>query len=126
MSLFDIQSTIARAENRLKGASRAVGRRPRSDRGTARIDARALAVLAEVAGGYERPRMNDLLASVDQRCRREGLKAPSRASIYKLLATLPTPTFHVAELPPGVQDALYNLTGESEVPAHQVSFYCFN
>lgn len=67
-----------------------------------------------------------MLSAVDDGCRREGLKRPSRASIYKLLATLPTPTYKVADLPPAVRDALYNLTAESEVPGHQVAFYCFN
>jgi len=46
--------------------------------------------------------------------------------VYKLLATLPTPRYTVAGLPPSVRDALYNLTDDSEVPAHQLAFYCFN
>lgn len=70
--------------------------------------------------------MAQLLSVVDQRCRREGLKCPARASVYKLLATLPTATYKVAELPPAARNALYNLTAESEVPGHQVAFYCFN
>lgn len=32
----------------------------------------------------------------------------------------------MADLPPAVRDALYNLTADSEVPGHQVAFYCFN
>lgn len=126
MSLFDLAATLGRAEARLKGAGPSRGRRPRSDRGTSRIDPRTLALLADAAGGYDRPRIAELLSAVDQGCRRDGLKCPSRASIYKLLATLPTPTYKVAELPPAVRNAMYNLTAESEVPGHQVAFYCFN
>lgn len=126
MSLFDLTATLGRAETRLKVAAPVTGRRPRSDRGAARIDPRTLALLTEAAGGYDRPRIAELLSVVDRGCRRDGLKCPSRASIYKLLATLPTRTYRVAELPPAVRNALYNLTAESEVPGHQVAFYCFN
>lgn len=126
MSLFDLTATLERAQKRLKGAAPGGGRRPRSDRGAARIAPRTLALLAEAAGGYDRPRTADLLSDIAQRCRREGLKCPSRGSIYKLFATLPTTTYKVAALPPAVRDALYNLTGESSVPGHQVAFYCFN
>lgn len=126
MSFFNLSASFGRAEKRMKGAAKAGGRRPRSDRGTPRTDARTLDVLAEVAGGYDRPRMADLLSSVDHRCKREGCKPPSRASVYKLLSTLPTPSYKVAGLPPAVRAALYNLTGDSEVPAHQLAFFCFN
>ncbi|MDP3717762.1 MAG: hypothetical protein Q8T13_08385 [Acidobacteriota bacterium] len=125
MSIFDMAATLGRAETRLKGAA-VTGRRPRSDRGTSRIAPRTLAVLADAVGNYDRPRTADLLSAIDQRCRSESLKCPSRASIYKLLATLPTPTYKVADLPPAVRDALYNLTADSEVPGHQLAFYCFN
>jgi len=70
--------------------------------------------------------MAELLSVMDRACRRDGLKAPSRASLYKLLSTLPTPRHKVDSLPPAVRDALYNLTAESEVPGHQLAFYCFN
>lgn len=70
--------------------------------------------------------MSELLSNVAATCRGKGLAPPSRASVYKLLATLPTPRYKVAELPIPVREALYNLTGDSEVPAHQVAFYCFN
>jgi len=83
-------------------------------------------LLADAAGGYDRPGMTELLSALDQSCRRNGLKCPSRASIYKLLATLPTTTYKVADLPPAVRAALYNLTPESDVPGHQLAFYCFN
>lgn len=82
--------------------------------------------MAEACGGYDRPKMSDLLASLGATCRDKGLTPPSRASVYKLLGTLPTPRHQVAGLPPPVRHALYNLTDDSVVPAHQVAFYCFN
>lgn len=124
--MFDLDSSLVRAEVRLKGAGKVTRRQPRSDRGTPRIDARVVALLAAAAGGHDRPRMAELTADITHRCQREGLKCPSRASIYKLLAVLPTSVYQVADLPPAVRDALYNLTPESEVPGHQVAFYCFN
>ena len=70
--------------------------------------------------------MAEVLARISERCRGEGLSPPSRATVYKLLATLPTPRYRLAELPPAVRGALYNLGPDSDVPAHQVAFYCFN
>lgn len=126
MSILNLPASLERAQERLKGAAKAGGRRPRSDRGTPRIDVRTLAILGEVCGGYDRPAMAELLARVGETCRAMKLAPPSRASVYKLLATLPTPRYGVAGLPPSVRHALYNLTDDSEVPAHQLAFYCFN
>ena len=85
-----------------------------------------LSWLVEATGGYERPSIAEILARVGQRGTREGLTPPSRATLYKLLATLPTPRYRLADLPAAVRSALYNLEPDSEVPAHQVAFYCFN
>lgn len=70
--------------------------------------------------------MPAMLAELASYCRQAGLRPPSRATVYKLLPTLPTRTLRVSELPLAVQQALYNLTGDSLVPAHQVAFYCIN
>ena len=70
--------------------------------------------------------MTDLMRQLADRCRIEGLESPSRATLYKILAMLPTPRFRVADLRPAVRDALYNLVSGSDVPAHQLAFYCFN
>jgi hypothetical protein len=70
--------------------------------------------------------MGEVLSELEQCCRAKGHAPPSRATVYKLMATFPAPTFRVRELPPSVRTALYNLEPESEVPAHQVAFYCFN
>ena len=125
MSVLDLQASLDRAATRLKGAP-TTSRRPRSDRGASRLDGRIIEWLASATDGHARPNMTAVLAKVTERCRREGVKPPSRATAYKLLATLPTATFRQATLPAPVRDALYNLTGDSVVPAHQVAFYCFN
>ena len=70
--------------------------------------------------------MARLLEELGDRCRSHGAERPSRATVYKLLASLPTPVCRLGQLPPAVQAALYNLAPDSEVPAHQVAFYCFN
>ncbi|HYN43207.1 MAG TPA: hypothetical protein VE129_15630 [Thermoanaerobaculia bacterium] len=126
MPTFDIGLSLKNAERRIGGAARASTRRPRSDRGRPRLDGRVLAALAETLSGHDRPSMAEILVQVGRRCRREGLEPPSRATVYKLLKSLPTPVYRVSHLPPQVRHALYNLESESDVPAHQVAFYCFN
>ncbi len=125
MSIFDIGASQERARRRLQSAPK-VGRRPRSDRGRLRIDPRVLAVLVDATASYDRPSMAEILKRVGERCRPKRLTPPSRASVYKLLGTLPTPSYRFAELPAAVQNALYNLGPDSDVPAHQIAFYCFN
>jgi hypothetical protein len=90
------------------------------------IDRRVLAMLVRATSGYDRPSMAEILRRVGEECRRKRLTPPSRATVYKLLATLPTPSYRFAELPAAVQDALYNLGPDSDVPSHQIAFYCFN
>lgn len=70
--------------------------------------------------------MRVMLRDLEVRCRRRGAAPPSRATVYKLMATLPCPSYKVADLPPAVRSALYNLGPASEVPGHQLAFYCFN
>ncbi len=70
--------------------------------------------------------MTEALAEIGRRCRRARIQPPSRATVYKLLDTLPTPSYRVRDLPRPVREALYNLVPESLVPGHQLAFYCFN
>ena len=70
--------------------------------------------------------MKDLLADLSVRCSTMQREAPSRATVYKLLESIPCPTRRKVDLPEAVQSALYNLTPESDVPLHQIAFYCFN
>ena len=101
-------------------------RRPRADRGASRVDRRVLSWLSQATAGYDRPRVADLLARIAERCHNEGRRSPSRATVYKLLGRLPTPKYRLSELPAAVREALYNLGPDSEVPGHQLAFYCFN
>ena len=128
MSIFNIRESQDRAIQRLNAKSipKTSGRRRRSDRGASRLDRRVLAWLTEEYDGYDRPVMSAVLARVAERCRIAGIAPPSRATAYKLMAVLPTPAYRVDQLPVAVRNALYNLTPESNVPAHQVAFYCFN
>lgn len=70
--------------------------------------------------------MSEALAEIGKRCRRERVRPPSRATVYKLLDTLPTPRYQIRGLPRPVREALYNLGPEGFVPGHQLAFYCFN
>ena len=121
MSTFDLEKSVARARKRLRSSP---GRR--SDRGASRLDPGVLECVARVLSGQERPPVKTMREDLAALCRRRGLSPPSRATLYKLMSTLPGPVFGMRELPPGVQQALYNLGPESRVPGHQVAFYCFN
>jgi len=126
LSIFNLEASQTRAKERLGAALRPTGRRTRADRGHVRIDERVLGWLVEETSGYDRPPIARVLARLTDRCHREGLRPPSRATVYKLLGVLPTPRYRLADLPASAQAALYNLGPDSEVPAHQVVFYCFN
>lgn len=70
--------------------------------------------------------MREMLRDIEDRCTSRGLAPPSRATVYRLMASLACPTYRVGDLPGPVRRALYNLGPGSEVPGHQVAFYCFN
>ena len=70
--------------------------------------------------------MADLLERLQSMCEERRLTAPLRATVYKLLDKLPVPLFRIRDLPKSAREALYNLDQRSEVPAHQLAFYCFN
>jgi len=126
MAPFDLAASLRRAERRLGSPDRGSSRRPRSDRGRSRLDPLVLDAVAEAFSGQDRPGMTEALAEIGRRCRRARIRPPSRATVYKLLDTLPTPSYRVRDLPRPVREALYNLVPESLVPGHQLAFYCFN
>lgn len=70
--------------------------------------------------------MTEMLRELGSLCAKKGVSAPSRASVYKLLDKLRVPTYRMRDLPEEVREALYNFDEGSEVPAHQLAFYCFN
>jgi hypothetical protein len=124
MPEFDLQRSLELASARLQGG--ATVRRPRSDRGRSRLPAPVLAHLASVLGGVDPPRMRDVQRQTASFCATAGYRAPSRATLYNVLHTLPTRLYLVADLPADVQAALYNFSPESQVPGHQLAFYCLN
>lgn len=126
MSIFELQDSIEKARRRLTKAAAIPGRRPRSDRGGSRLDPRVLSWLADELSGQEPPSIAGVRKLLATRCEEEGLRPPSRATVYKLLDRLPTGTYRVSELPAAARAALYNLDPSSEVPGHQLAFYCFN
>lgn len=69
--------------------------------------------------------MRQMLAEIASQCLAEGLSPPSRATVYKLMRRLPVLRYRVGDLPKSVQTALYNLGPDSDVPGHQLAFYCF-
>lgn len=126
MGAFDLAASLRRAEERRGSPTSSHARRSRSDRGRSRLDPRVLSAVTETFSGRDRPGMAEALAEIERRCRGMRLRPPSRATVYRLVDTLPTRAYRVRELPKSVQEALYNLEPGSEVPGHQVGFYCFN
>jgi hypothetical protein len=59
-------------------------------------------------------------------CTRQGLRPPSRATLYNVLARIEGHVYDISALPPHVREALYNLAPDGTVPGHQLAFYCFN
>lgn len=70
--------------------------------------------------------MGRMLGTIEDLCREQGLVPPSRSSVYKIMAVAPCPRRRMGDLPGAVREALYNLEPDSEVPEHQIAFYCFN
>lgn len=127
MSFIDqIDRSVEKAQKRLSAHAVPSSRRPRADRGRSRLAAPVLAIVVEELSGQERPPMAALLERIERRCVAIGEKAPSRATVYKLMESCPTASLPLAGLPAAVRSALYNLTGDVRVPAHQVALYCFN
>ncbi|MCU0725785.1 MAG: hypothetical protein MUE73_08360 [Planctomycetes bacterium] len=126
MSAFDLQQSLDRARKRLGAASERPFRAPRSDRGALRLDPRIVACVAGALSEQERPPVRALLDRIWRECRAAGLPPPSRATVYKLMDHLPTPSRRAGDLPAPVRAALYNLAPESLVPESRIVFYCLN
>jgi hypothetical protein len=126
MSAFNLQESLERAEKRLGSPEEFHGKLARSDRGVSRLNPIVIECLTKIASGMEKPRMTEMLKELALMCEKKGIPKPSRATVYKLLDKLPAPSYKVNDLPESVRNALYNLSPSSEVPGHQLAFYCFN
>lgn len=122
LSPLDLSASLLAAERRLPPLS---PRRPRSDRGALRVDARAVAMLERQLDGDEFPGAQSILAGLRRACARHRVACPSRATVYKLILRAPGKRYAIRTLPPAARDALYNLA-EGRVPGAQLAFYCFN
>ncbi len=126
MSVFNLDKSMDRARERMGLPGRVSTRKPRSDRGVSRLDPRVLKWLTVELSGQDRPSISEMRERLARRCRSAEIRPPARATVYKLIDSLPTPRYRVNELPASVQSALYNFEPGSEVPGHQLAFYCFN
>lgn len=119
---FSLRNSAQRAERRLGGTAR----RPRSDRGSLRIADAVVALARPLLLGQERPDLKQVHAELSARCVAEGLSAPSRGTLYNLLARIPGHVHSIGELPPHIRDLLYNLDPEGEIQGAQLILYCAN
>ena len=128
MTAFDIAASEIRAKRRLGDCAARSGSSigARADAGKPRIAQEALDRVRAVLVGQERPRMRDMMRALAGMCRARKLVTPSRATVYKLMAVVPGPTYRFEELPAAVRATLYNLGPGCGVPGHQVAFHCFN
>jgi hypothetical protein len=108
-------------------------RRPRSDRGTSRLGGRVEAELARLLNTQERPSASTVSKELHTFCRRKGLKAPARATVYNAIERVDPPLYAVDALPKEVRDALYNLQARDSsnveglrVRGDHIVFYAFN
>lgn len=125
MSVLSINSSIIRAERRLRGSG---ARGPRGDRGVARINARAEAALQRLLHTRDKPAINAVATQLQSYCARVGISAPSRASVYNAVQRAVAPSFTTDAMPQAMRDALYNLdlSTRLSVPGDQLVFYAFN
>jgi hypothetical protein len=70
--------------------------------------------------------MREVQRAITEFCRERRERAPSRATVYNVLARARTMDRRAGDLPDAVRRVLYNLDDESRVPDAQVAFYCFN
>lgn len=121
MSELRLAASLARAELRLRGSER----RRRSDAGGSRLPPKIEGKLRELLGSSERRAIVEVWQKIGAYCRRRGLRSPSRATIYNVMARVDPPLYATNELPEPVRRCLHNVRGGS-VSGHQVAFAAFN
>ena len=70
--------------------------------------------------------MREILRDISVFCEEQGLRPPSRSTVYTFLLQAPCSEFRVSALPTDVRPCLYNLSDDATVPGRQLAFYCFN
>jgi hypothetical protein len=70
--------------------------------------------------------MADLQRRISDTCGAQGIRPPSRASLYNTFPRIEGHRYSIALLPDHVAAALYNFAPAGDVPGHQLAFHCFN
>ena len=127
MKNFNLQESLRRAEKRFKlEDARPRKRKTRSDRGGSRLHPDVERKTVELLSGWTRPNMAEVGQKLQAHCVERGLRAPSRATLYNIMARANLPPMRVDGLPKSVRQTLYNLGEIQYVGPTQLAFYCFN
>jgi hypothetical protein len=118
--MSELSDVCDRAATRIGGRSRA----RRADAGRARLPARVEAKLQELLSSEERPPVAHVLSALRAYCRRHGLPAPARATVYNAMRRVVPPWYRKADLPESIRRTLHNVG--DPVPGAQVVFHAFN
>lgn len=129
MSALNIESSIARAEQRLRRSAR----KTRADRGQTRLPPEVEAKLRELLLDNDKPSMVSLTRELGEFCLGRRARPIARASLYNAIERVPVPALPRASLPDAVLQSLYNLAelagsdeGAADIPGDQIAFYAFN
>lgn len=133
--------SLGRALDRARERWGSPARRPRSDRGRARLHPDVEGKLAKLLSARDRPSLSSVHEELAAFCKRRGHAAPARTSIYNAIERVELRALAWDELPDDVRQALYNLGDDSTpaasrrirrtdrarcIPSDQVVFYAFN
>lgn len=128
MSAFNLEASIARAEQRLNPSAR----KTRSDRGQTRLPSAVEAKLRELLLDRDKPSMVSLTRELREFCLSRGMRPVARASLYNAIERVPVSAWPRSSLPDAVLQSLYNLaepegpSGSADIPGDQIAFYAFN
>lgn len=70
--------------------------------------------------------MAELHRRLERLCAAEGLRVPSRGSLYAAFDSIEGHAYDIVSLPPAAAQCLYNLPREGRVSGRQLVFYCLN
>ena len=119
MSEFTLEASVRRADRRLGRGTR------RADLGRSRLPPAVDAELERLLSSIDRPQMTAVHRELASFCRRNGLRVPSRSTIYNALERIAPPSFHKDALPEFVRRTLHNVGG-GPIPGDRIAFAAFN
>lgn len=121
--VFDLIDSQRAGGARLDRASL---RARRADAGKSRLPRAILDEVRAASLGSQRPPMKEVRRRVARVCGERGMRLPTRATLYNVLARVDGHRYPVSALPARVASALYNVAPDAAVPGPQLAFYCFN